>query len=127
MIEKTVELGFLFDFYGKLLSKRQYMVIELFYIYDLSLTEIGEEIDITRQGVYDTLKRSEQKLYKYEEKLGLIKKFKEKENNLKYILNISKDIKDEIKISGNDTILQKIKKIENITNSILENSGEGSD
>lgn len=127
MIEKTIEVGFLFDFYGKLLSKRQYTVIELFYIYDLSLTEIGEEMDITRQGVYDTLKRSEQKLYKYEEKLGLIKKFKDKENNLQDILNITKDIENTIKLSGNGTALQKIKKIQNIINSILENSGEGLD
>lgn len=127
MIEKTIEVGFLFDFYGKLLSKRQYTVIELFYIYDLSLTEIGEEMDITRQGVYDTLKRSEQKLYKYEEKLGLIKKFKDKENNLQDILNITKDIENTIKLSGNGIALQKIKKIQNIINSILENSGEGLD
>lgn len=54
---KIVEIGMLFDFYGKLLSEKQYQVVELYYIHDLSLTEIGEELSITRQGVFDTLKR----------------------------------------------------------------------
>ena len=61
MVEKVVEVGVLFDFYGKLLSARQLSVIELFYIYDLSLAEIGEELNITRQAVYDTLKRADRK------------------------------------------------------------------
>jgi uncharacterized protein len=127
MIEKTVELGFLFDFYGKLLSKRQYTIIELFYIYDLSLTEIGEEMDITRQGVYDTLQRAEQKLYKYEENLGLIKKFKKIEDNLENILSVSKDIEKIARENNNKTILFKTKEIQQTANRILENSEEGLD
>lgn len=127
MIEKTIELGFLFDFYGKLLSKRQYTIIELFYIHDLSLTEIGEEMDITRQGVYDTLKRAEKKLYKYEENLGLIKKFKRKEKNLEDILNISKDIEKIAKQNKDNDILLKTKEIQNTIIYILSNSEEGSD
>ena len=76
MVEKVVEVGILFDFYGKLLSSRQLGVIELFYIHDLSLAEIGEELDITRQAVYDTLKRAERKLYNYEKNLNLVNDFK---------------------------------------------------
>lgn len=127
MIEKTIELGLLFDFYGNLLSKRQYSIIELFYIHDLSLTEIGEEVDITRQGVYDTLKRGEEKLYHYEEVLGLVKKFKKREEHIQEILIISKDIGKDAKENSMDKILLKAENIEKIAIYILENSGEGSD
>lgn len=138
MIEKTIELGFFFDFYGKLLSKRQYSIIELFYIHDLSLTEIGAEMDISRQAVYDTLKRGEDNLYKYESALGLVKKFKNKEENIHEILSISKDIekiarnkidisKENVKDSSMDIILSKTKMIQKAATYILENSGEGSD
>ena len=55
MVEKIVEIGILFDFYGKLLSKSQYQIIEFYYIHDLSLGEIAEELGISRQGVYLSL------------------------------------------------------------------------
>lgn len=93
-MEKLVEIGILFDFYGKLLSDKQYQAVELYYIYDLSLAEIGEEMNITRQGVYDTLKRSEQKLYHYEETLGLIKKFKKSLEAIKEVIAISKELQE---------------------------------
>ena len=89
MVEKLVEIGSLFDFYGKLLSEKQYLVIELYYINDLSLTEIGDELGVTRQGIFDLLKRAEQNLYKYEEKLGLVNKFYSKDTNIRNIINIS--------------------------------------
>ena len=148
MIEKTIELGFLFDFYGKLLSKRQYSIIEMFYIHDLSLTEIGLEIDISRQAVYDTLKRGEEKLYNYEIALGLVEKFKNREENIQEISNISKDIEkitrdimdtnkksdnkniDDIKYYKDSTlniILIKAQMIKNAASHILENNEEGSD
>ena len=44
MIEKLVQVGILFDFYGNLLTKKQYLAIDLYYINDLSLAEIGERI-----------------------------------------------------------------------------------
>jgi len=62
----------LYDFYGKLLTPKQQEVMQLYYEQDLSLSEIAEELKITRQAVYDILKRSEQALEKYERKLGLL-------------------------------------------------------
>ncbi len=125
MVEKVVEIGILFDFYGKLLSERQISVIELFYIHDLSLVEIGEELNITRQGVYDTLKRAENKLYNYEESLGLAYEFKKNTLAIKTILEISKDVlidlKDKVTIDNEDIIL-KIENIEEIGKEILRNS-----
>ncbi|CCQ97462.1 conserved hypothetical protein [[Clostridium] ultunense Esp] len=47
MFERIVEVGILFDFYGKLLSERQFTAIELYYVHDLSLAEIGEELGIS--------------------------------------------------------------------------------
>lgn len=127
MIEKTIELGFLFDFYGKLLSKRQYSIIELFYIHDLSLTEIGQETDITRQGVYDALKRGEEKLYNYEEVLGLVEKFKKKEEDISKIIEIAKEIKEATNENKMEIILLKAEEIQKTAINILENSGEVSD
>lgn len=124
MIEKTVELGFLFDFYGNLLSKRQYSIVELFYIHDLSLTEIGEEMGISRQSVYDTLKRGEKKLYEYEETLGLFQKFDEKEENIKEILKDIEEIEKNAIKNNIDKILDSTKKIKSSVNYILENNRE---
>lgn len=127
MVEKVVEVGILFDFYGKLLSSRQLGVIELFYIHDLSLAEIGEELDITRQAVYDTLKRAERKLYNYEKNLNLVNDFKKNTLAVKSIIGISNEIlinlKDEEEIKSKDIIL-KIKEIENTGRKILKNSRE---
>lgn len=127
MVEKVVEIGILFDFYGKLLSSRQYSIIELFYIHDLSLAEIGEELEITRQGVYDTLKRAENKLYEYEDILGLAYEFKKNSLAIKSIIEISKDLLVDIRNKDNikkENILLKIEKIENTGREILKNSKE---
>ncbi len=64
-----------YDFYGQLLTDRQKDFMELYYGQDLSLGEIAEEFNVTRQAVHDTLKRAEQLLSEYEEKLGLVAKF----------------------------------------------------
>ncbi len=119
-----MSIWILFDFYGKLLSKRQYNIIDLFYLQDLSLSEIGEELDITRQGVYDTLKRAEDNLYKYEDTLGLVGKFKESHRNIKKILEASGDIDNLVLENKYTEIMEKTKLIEDISLEILENSWE---
>lgn len=124
MIEKLVEVGFLFDFYGKLLSERQYKVVELFYLQDLSLSEIGIELDITRQGAYDNLKRAEDNLYRYEDTLGLVEKFRDNHKNIKKILDAAKEI-EEIAVDKKDTqIIDRIQIIKSVSSEILENSWE---
>lgn len=124
MVEKLVEIGILFDFYGKLLSEKQYLVIELYYIHDLSLAEIGDELDVTRQGIFDLLKRAEQKLYQYEESLRLVEKFYSSHKEIKDIVEIAEDI---IKIAKdrNDNIIEnKAIDINKICKKILHNSRE---
>lgn len=124
MIEKLVEIGILFDFYGKILSDRQYTTIELYYIYDFSLSEIGEKLNISRQGVYDTLKRAEQKLYEYEEILGLVNKFNYKADEINRIYRISIDIENESKKINNKKILNQSKELQGIVKKIMDNSKE---
>lgn len=124
MVEKLVEIGILFDFYGKLLTERQYRIVDLFYIEDFSLSEIGEELDITRQGVYDALKRAEEKLYKFEETLGLASKFRESHKNIKEILKLTKEMKILIDKKNYEEIIKSAELIEDISLEILENSWE---
>lgn len=82
MVKKMVEMGMLYDFYGQLLTDKQRDTIDLYYNNDLSLGEIAETVNVSRQGVYDILKRSERLLYYYEEKLGLVKKFNDQRKRI---------------------------------------------
>lgn len=124
MVEKLVEIGILFDFYGRLLTEKQYKIVELFYIEDFSLSEIGEELNITRQGVYDTLKRAEDNLYKYEETLGLANKFRESHTNIKKILKLTKEMKNLMDNKNYEEVINSTELIEDISLKILENSWE---
>lgn len=72
-MDKNVEICLLLDFYGKLLTDRQREIMTLYYEDNLSLTEVAEELNISKQGVSDSLKRSEKILYETEEKLQLLK------------------------------------------------------
>lgn len=69
---KRVRFGNLFDIYGGLLTEKQQHMMEQYFYDDLSLGEIAEEAGISRQAVYDLLKRVEGTLEKYEEKLHLL-------------------------------------------------------
>ncbi|SFM26726.1 putative DNA-binding protein [Salibacterium qingdaonense] len=76
MLEKTVRMNALFDFYQPLLTAKQQKYLELYYLDDYSLGEISERYDVSRQAVYDNIKRTEVMLEEYEEKLGLYRKYK---------------------------------------------------
>jgi len=73
-MKNLLEIGFLFDTYGNLLTEKQREIIELYYHYDLSLGEISEQLHISRQGVYDSIKKSQQLLRDYEQRLGFLAK-----------------------------------------------------
>lgn len=124
MIEKLVEIGILYDYYGNLLSDKQSEIIELFYMHDLSLAEIGENLDITRQGVFDTLKRAESNLYEYEQILGLRKKFKSKDSDIRKIIESAKYIQDAISEHNQhkEGIIKNAELIQVLGEDILENN-----
>ena len=99
-MEKNVQIGILLDIYGKLLTEKQRQLLEDYYNNDLSLSEIAENENITRQAVRDNLKKGENNLFEYEEKLEIMKKnkVKEIENEIckvekKEISSIQKNIK----------------------------------
>ena len=75
MFEKNLEIGYLLDFYGDVLSERKRTVLDYYYNDDLSLAEIAEEIGISRQGVRELIKKAGEELLFYEDKLGLAKRF----------------------------------------------------
>lgn len=70
----ATELILLYDYYGDLLTERQRECFELRYDQDLSLGEIGQELGISRQGVYDNLSRTEALLQNMEEKTGCVRR-----------------------------------------------------
>lgn len=75
MLKKTTRINLLYDFYHPLLTKKQMEYMELYYREDYSLSEIAENSRVSRQAVYDTLKRTEQLLEMYEKKLQLLEKY----------------------------------------------------
>lgn len=74
-MERIVEQGLLYDFYGELLTKHQRLLYEAFVYNDMSLSEIAQEQGISRQGVHDLIKRCDKLLDDYEKKLHLVEKF----------------------------------------------------
>lgn len=75
---KTTRINFLFDFYQSLLTDKQRTYMNLYYLEDLSLGEIAEEYNISRQAVYDNVRRTEAMLEDYEQKLALFSKFQKR-------------------------------------------------
>ena len=74
-VEKSYDISRLLDFYGEILTDRQRLAVSLYYNDDLSLSEVAEEMGISRQGVRASLVRSEETLREMERKLGLAARF----------------------------------------------------
>ena len=86
-MNKKVEISMLCDIYGKLLTEKQFEFINDYYNNDLSLSEIAENNNITRQAVRDIIKKGERKLFEYEEKLLFMKKTITQEQKIQAILS----------------------------------------
>lgn len=71
---EALEMTLLFDYYGDLLTERQRSCVDMRYNQDLSLSEIAEELGVSRQGVYDNLSRAEALLRNMEEKTGCVQR-----------------------------------------------------
>ena len=76
---KEIKYGILLDFYGELLTEKQRGALDLYYNEDLSLLEIGEHLNISRQGVHECIKKGCEHLEEYESVLGLYEKELEKD------------------------------------------------
>lgn len=91
MLEKTNRMNYLYDFYQSLLTPKQQSYMSLYYLDDYSLGEIAEEYNVSRQAVYDNIKRTEAMLEEYEEKLLLFHKFQERNKLLVKLKNSLSD------------------------------------
>lgn len=107
-MEKNVEISMLNEIYGKLLTQKQYEIIDDYYNHDLSLSEIAENNEITRQAVRDILKKGEKKLFEYEKKLLFLKK------ELQQKKEIEKVEKELTKIQKTNVDKMIVNRIENI-------------
>ncbi len=86
-LENSVNISMLLEIYGKLLTEKQYDLLNDYYNNDLSLAEIAENEQITRQAVRDNLKKGERKLFGWEEKLQIMKKNRMQEEQIAVILS----------------------------------------
>lgn len=121
MFEEKIRLGNLYDFYGSLLTEKQQEILGLYCLHDLSLGEISENLGISRQAVYDTIKRSKKILNGYEDKLRLLSKFSNTRNKVNDLIsgidNLSTVIDNDYDRSN---ILNDIENIKRVLLDILD-------
>lgn len=103
-MERIVERGILYDFYGPLLTGHQQEIYEATVYENMSLGEIAEEYGISRQGVHDLIKRCDKILEEYENKLHLISRFTDSKKSL---LDIKKRIEC-IETKENSAVVKSI-------------------
>ena len=107
---KHIEVSILLDIYGKLLTEKQANILDMYYNQDLSLSEIAEVVKTTRQAVVDAIKKGENKLFEYEEKLLIMKKSQDNEQTIQVILNQLSKIVDTTTDKKIDKILKNVQK-----------------
>lgn len=94
MLEKTTRMNDLYDFYQSLLTPKQRNYMSLYYRDDLSLGEIAENHGVSRQAVYDNLKRTEALLEEYESRLLLLEKFQKRKQLIRMMRERFSDFPD---------------------------------
>ena len=99
---KNLQESVLLDFYCELLTDKQKSALELYYNEDLSLAEIAEDMQVSRQGARAFIKQGEAHLAEFEEKLGMYKRFSA----------ISELLKEAKALAKDDALLKKIEDIE---------------
>lgn len=120
-VDKIFEYTILYDFYGALLKDKNRSVFEDYMFNDMSLSEIAEDLGITRQGVRDIVERSKQSLVDYEDKLGLIKRFEIVKENASEINSTLDDIREYVSVyDSKEKIENMLKDIGDRTHAIIE-------
>lgn len=108
MFEKDLGLLPLFDVYGAMLGEQKQKMFELYYGDDLSLSEIAEEMNISRQGVRESLKKCEEQLLDFEDKLGFAKKISSLEKSISSLEELDLSGEEREKLDG---IIENLRKI----------------
>lgn len=126
---KDLKYGIMLDVYGALLTEKQLDIMQLYYDDDLSLSEIGEQYGISRQGVHDSIKHSEAALDEFEGKLMILAS---RQQEIDSLLSIKRDAYDALvqcrKVSFAKNIADRIiKTLENIDSRLAELGEEQED
>ena len=109
-MDKKIEISMLCQIYGKLLTEKQFDYINDYYNNDLSLSEIAENYNITRQAARDNIKKGEKKLFEYEEKLQIMKTTLRNEKKMEDILEQITKIQTNYSDKQIAKILENVKK-----------------
>ena len=107
----ATELILLYDYYGELLTDRQRECFELRYYQDFSLGEIGQELGISRQGVYDNLSRTEALLNRMEEKTGCVRRDRACRKAAQKVLELAEQLKANENLQISDLARQIIAEV----------------
>ena len=94
MSDKTLQMTMLFDFFGDLLTDKQREYFDLYHNEDLSLSEIADNVGITRQGVRDIIVRAENTLLEYENRTGIVARFQQRGAGIEKAQAIASEIKN---------------------------------
>ena len=115
LLKELTELSMLYDFYSELLDEHKKSIFGEYVMNDLSFTEIGEDTGISRQAVYDIIRRTSAQLREYEEKLGLIKKYREIEAGIGRLKNMA----DRIERAGDPLSAAELRRVTEEIRSVL--------
>ena len=107
-MSKDLSISLLMDFYGQLLTDKQLSALEYYYNDDLSLAEIAEQMNISRQGVRDFIKRGEKQLDDFEKKLGLAGRFEKIKDKIEKIDSLADALATEGGMKGEILTLKKL-------------------
>ena len=118
IMDKDTKILVLLDLYGKVLSEIQIENMDLYYNQDLSLSEISSHTGISRQGVYDSIKKSELILKKLEGSLGFYEKLEKINKSLDEISLLASKIESEISIGNLSSLKEKVKCIGQIAKNL---------
>jgi len=113
-VEEYAKVAILLDFYGQLLTPRQYQILDLYYNSDYTLGEIASQLNISRQGVYDGVKKGKTTLKEFEKKLGHAKRFLKHEEALRKILSDLRRVKSLDETEDEEIINSCIEKLEKV-------------
>lgn len=107
-MEKFVRQSLLYDFYGELLTQTQKSIYEDVVMNDLSYSELAREYGISRQGVFDMMKRCDKKLEDYENKLKLVEKFENAREKVAMLQSELTDLRERNKDEALDAVFAEI-------------------
>lgn len=108
-MNKHVQISILCEIYGKLLTEKQLNALDDYYNNDMSLTEIGNNYNISKQAVSDLIKKGEEKLFEYEKILGIMEKTQRNEKTLQLVLTQLGEIAE---ISSEKKVVEILTKVQ---------------